>query len=393
MKKIMVIIVSLMVAIMISGMGSKAGAEDVETGIKSVSNTGQTGYEVVNKRIVGEREENDLDEILDFSKIKANQIKVKKIIKLTDDKVGYANPQWSPDGRYIAFTKAGAGGNLWIMDIRTKKKIEITNSDKGGTKFYWSPDSDKIAFINRRKIKGRYKNIIAIAQIDEKDFKKKEEEIIEETTDEIEVPLSNVWSIAGDKITYKKGKEKRIIEKRLKDKIKPNIKDLNILWLKKKKVIEKDKKIYIQDEKGNEIKIAEYGYNPEIIEDGKVRYQIDENLYVVYDGEKRKVIKKMYFKEGSQGKTEIKERFISENITFLNSKFIIYADIKDDGHVILSSKLKIKDLVENKSYDLINDPKIIPLEPELSEDGRYITFVNEYNGDSEIYIAELYIKK
>lgn len=66
---------------------------------------------------------------------------------ITSEPVHHWQPQWSPDGRYIAFPSKGCP---WLVDIlaydfETRRRIRLTS--EGGIDVNWSPDGGRIAYV------------------------------------------------------------------------------------------------------------------------------------------------------------------------------------------------------------------------------------------------------
>src|SRR5262249_16523934 len=58
------------------------------------------------------------------------------------------NPQWSPDGRWIAFTSTRSGkSNLYRIRVGGGESEQLTDVKSGVGSFFWSPDGKSIAFV------------------------------------------------------------------------------------------------------------------------------------------------------------------------------------------------------------------------------------------------------
>ena len=69
-------------------------------------------------------------------------------IQLTKTDKNSANPQWSPDGKWITFTSARDGkNNLYLMSTLGGEAEKITDVKGGVGAYQWSPDGSMIAFI------------------------------------------------------------------------------------------------------------------------------------------------------------------------------------------------------------------------------------------------------
>lgn len=91
--------------------------------------------------------------------ISAQQLKegrLEGVKQLTNDNARYENPQWSPDGRYIAFTNYGYD-NLYVMNADGSAQHRVSDKKGIGFRFQWSIDSREIlgTDISRNLVAGR----------------------------------------------------------------------------------------------------------------------------------------------------------------------------------------------------------------------------------------------
>ena len=69
-------------------------------------------------------------------------------IQLTKGDKNSANPKWSPDGKWIAFTSSRDGkNNLYILPVGGGEAEKITDVKSGVGSYDWSHDGNKIAFV------------------------------------------------------------------------------------------------------------------------------------------------------------------------------------------------------------------------------------------------------
>lgn len=69
-----------------------------------------------------------------------------KFYPITDDDAGNAAPQFSPDGKHIAFMSTRSGNwQIWVSNIDGSQPRQVSFTDSAGTP-RWSPDGRSIAF-------------------------------------------------------------------------------------------------------------------------------------------------------------------------------------------------------------------------------------------------------
>ena len=59
-----------------------------------------------------------------------------------------SDPQWSPDGRRLAFVRED---EIWIVDADGSRLTKVIAKPDGGTAPRWSPDGLRLAFLSRRR--------------------------------------------------------------------------------------------------------------------------------------------------------------------------------------------------------------------------------------------------
>jgi Tol biopolymer transport system component len=65
------------------------------------------------------------------------------------DIVSFSNPEWSPDGRYIAFSGLVEGiGDLYLYDTRNESIIQLTEGFSSKIHPAWSPDGNFIVYVD-----------------------------------------------------------------------------------------------------------------------------------------------------------------------------------------------------------------------------------------------------
>ncbi len=73
-----------------------------------------------------------------------------RTLRLTNGEKGESSPQWSPDGKKIAFLADRDKGNqIWAISVDGGEAEKITAEETGVSSFRWAPDGKRIAFVVR----------------------------------------------------------------------------------------------------------------------------------------------------------------------------------------------------------------------------------------------------
>lgn len=71
-------------------------------------------------------------------------------VQYTHGEKSSANPSFSPDGVYLAFTSSRSGKNqVWVMRVRGGEAEQLTRAKTGVSSYRWSPDGTRIAYTMR----------------------------------------------------------------------------------------------------------------------------------------------------------------------------------------------------------------------------------------------------
>ncbi|MFT7430749.1 MAG: Tol biopolymer transport system component [Colwellia sp.] len=114
-------------------------------------------------------------------------------ISKENDTDGYAFPAWSPNGKWISFSKQDFNGksNVWIVKVDGSESLQLTNNSKSEEgQVHWSPNSQKLLYHSRRN---REYNIYSY------DLKSKKEQQLTHLKAADSRPQ---WSNKGDEIVF-----------------------------------------------------------------------------------------------------------------------------------------------------------------------------------------------
>jgi dipeptidyl aminopeptidase/acylaminoacyl peptidase len=97
-----------------------------------------------------------IDKNFKFSRIWVIDIQTKKAREVVKSDLVATDPQWSPDGRSIAYTalptpKADDGSlsDIWIADVESGKTRKLADNEGPDSSPRWSPDGRSIAYLTR----------------------------------------------------------------------------------------------------------------------------------------------------------------------------------------------------------------------------------------------------
>lgn len=71
-----------------------------------------------------------------------------EFLRLTDDPVADLNPRFSPDGRYVAWVRAGP--QAFVMNADGSDQHNVSQGDAQSDSVVWSPDSHRLLFVSTR---------------------------------------------------------------------------------------------------------------------------------------------------------------------------------------------------------------------------------------------------
>ncbi|MDH5244765.1 MAG: DPP IV N-terminal domain-containing protein, partial [Chloroflexota bacterium] len=68
--------------------------------------------------------------------------------QITASEQDVSDPQWSPDGRRLAYVR---DGEIWVVEADGSRLTRVVAKPGGGTEPRWSPDGRQLAFLSRRR--------------------------------------------------------------------------------------------------------------------------------------------------------------------------------------------------------------------------------------------------
>lgn len=287
------------------------------------------------------------------------------IQQFTNDRVLYENPQWSPDGKMIAFTQDGYEG-LWIMQKDGSNKKQLSKAIGVGYNYEWSIDSKEILVRDTRwdESKGRLQ---AIWSIDLNGVTQK----LSQDSPYLQ-PAS--WSYSSDGSKKAKIIDGQALPSKALSKVdssSPEYKAQKTQPNFNKSFFVDNEKLYIVDENGSKTLLNDKNtYCAVFSPDGtKIAFNQDDDLCVMnIDGTNRRILAHGFFP------------------TWVNNHQVVFEVTTDDGHDYTSGNIYIVDIT-GKNYRALTTGRDIKRFPAASPDGNSVVFVNA--SDGQIYIGDL----
>ena len=107
-----------------------------------ISNDGKYVAYVVREPIMEDKKSEYL------SQIWVSNVETKENIQYTFNLKSSSSPEFSPDGKMIAFLSARSGKNqIWIINTNGGEAKKLTSEKKGVNSIKWSPDGKVISFL------------------------------------------------------------------------------------------------------------------------------------------------------------------------------------------------------------------------------------------------------
>lgn len=292
---------------------------------------------------------------------------VKRLTSQTDLK--FENPQFSPDGKQIAFTKLGYEG-IYVMDADGANTRSISNAMGVGYMYQWSPDSRQILALEASsdRTKTLAPTLHAVVTLD----------VADGTRVQVTEPAPEVrpaaWRISGNKYcaaTTDRGlvaiPGAKTLPVKAQSLDKANLGALNTSF-----VTDLDH-LYAIDANGNKAIIYDGdAFLPKLSPNGKQVAFCDilDNIRVMnIDGTGMKIIGKGFAP------------------SWVNDTQLVFERTTDDGHTYQSGELYLGDVNGTTPVALTNTSRSIEMNASVSPDGKKIVYT-DFN-DGQVYVADL----
>lgn len=272
------------------------------------------------------------------------------------------NPVFSPDGNYLAYTKAGYNG-IFIYDINNKSFLQLTDEPSAGFAFKWSSDSKHL--LTRT---ARYENIRRYNSV-------KVFNVVTGSSDQLSgestyMPYLPEWLPGNDKVLLPGQESVDYFETGIELYNSENVEPIVVYSLYDRFVI---RNISNSSETILQPLNNQQYLNVTLSPDrSKIVFEVyGGNLYVINV-------------DGSQ----LIDLGIGYNPKWtFDSKQIVYMIAEDDGHNFTSSDIYLINADGTNKRNITNTKDVIELNPSISPDGKTLAY--ESYTDGAIYLMNL----
>lgn len=291
---------------------------------------------------------------------------VKRLTSQSDLK--FENPQFSPDGKQIAFTKFGYEG-LYVMNADGAEMRPLSAAEGVGYMYQWSPDSKQILALEATKERtaALSPTLHAVVTLD----------VADGTRVQITEPAAEVrpaaWRLCGNKFgvaTSDRGLVAVPGSKPLKARA---LEQANVGASLSVSFVTDFDHLYLVDAEGNKAIIFDGpAFCPKLSPNGKqVAFcDMEDNVRVMnIDGTGVRTIGKGF------------------NPAWANDSQLVFERTTDDGHAYQSGELYLGNVSGAEPVALTNTSRAIEMNASVSPDGKKIVFT-DFN-DGQVYVADL----
>lgn len=272
------------------------------------------------------------------------------------------NPVFSPDGNYLAYTKAGYNG-IFIYDINNKSFLQLTDEPSAGFAFKWSSDSKHL--LTRT---ARYENIRRYNSV-------KVFNVVTGSSDQLSgestyMPYLPEWLPGNDKVLLPGQESVDYFETGIELNNSENVEPIVVYSLYDRFVI---RNISNSSETILQPLNNQQYLNVTLSPDrSKIVFEVyGGNMYVINV-------------DGSQ----LIDLGIGYNPKWtFDSKQIVYMIAEDDGHNFTSSDIYLINADGTNKRNITNTKDVIELNPSISPDGKTLAY--ESYTDGAIYLMNL----
>lgn len=299
--------------------------------------------------------------------LSAQQLKegrLEGVKQLTNDNARYENPQWSPDGRYIAFTNYGYD-NLYVMNADGSAQHRVSDKKGIGFRFQWSIDSREIlgTDISRNMVAGKQvrRQAAWAFSLDGK---------AERVTKDVTRMTPAAWRYTAAGVKKVMSLDAPAVERN--ERVATAFVKRAASKVNNTSFICDPEGLWVVDAQGNKKLInAGPSFCPALSPDGtRVVFNHVNNVCVMnIDGTDKRVLDRGF------------------NPCWVGNAQVVYEQSTDDGHTYTSSDLYIIGVNGNNKKALTSTADRMEMCPAVSADGSMIVFTS-YN-DGQVYCATL----